>query len=113
MAALPDEFKISIENRDGIPVLQVCGEIDLATHEELTGQIRAAAADGKPVVVDLSRCAFIDSSGIRALLLGEREAESIAVAGASEQVKRVFEMTGVTQALELHETVELALDSLR
>lgn len=113
MATLPDEFKISIEDREGISVLRVSGEIDLATHEELTGRIRTAAADSKPVVIDLSGCGFIDSSGIRALLLGEREAKTIAVAGANDQVKRVFEMTGVTQALELHDTVEQALDSLR
>jgi anti-sigma B factor antagonist len=113
LAALPDEFKITIEDREGIPVIRVSGEIDLATHEELAGRLRAAAAKGKPVVVDLSACEFIDSSGIRALLLGEREAKSIAVAGASEQVRRVFEMTGVTQALEVHGTVEQALDSLR
>ena len=113
MAALPDEFKISIEDREGISVVRVSGEIDLATHEELSGQIHTAAAEGKPVVIDLSACGFIDSSGIRALLLGEREAETIAVAGASEQVRRVFEMTGIAQALALHETVEQALDALR
>ena len=112
MATLPDEFKISIEDRGGTSVVRVTGEVDLATHEELAEKLRAAANGAKAVVVDLSGCAFIDSSGIRALLLGARETERFLVAGAGEQVARVLEMTGVTQTVPVHDSVDRALESL-
>jgi anti-sigma B factor antagonist len=112
LSTLPDEFKVSLESRDGACVVFVSGEIDLATHDELTAKLREAARGEQPVVVDLSACHFIDSSGIRALLLGEREASGFSIAGAAEQVKRVLEMTGVTQAVPVHGTLEQALESL-
>ena len=109
--SLPDELKISVESREGASIVRVSGEVDLASHEQLTDRLREAAAANGPVVVDLSRCSFIDSSGIRALLLGEREADRFALAGAGEQVKRVLEMTGVGQAVPIHATVDDALAS--
>ena len=112
MTTLPDEFKISVETRGAATVVQVTGEVDLATHEELSERLREAAGAKKPVIVDLSGCPFIDSSGIRALLLGEREADRLAIAGAGAQVVRILEMTGVTQAVPVHDSVEKALEEL-
>jgi anti-sigma B factor antagonist len=106
--SLPDELKISVESREDASIVRVSGEVDLSSHERLTEQLRQAASVGA-VVVDLSDCTFIDSSGIRALLLGEREAERFALAGAGDQVKRVLEMTGVEQAVPVHATVDEAL----
>lgn len=55
------------------------------------------------VVVDLSGLAFIDSSGLRMLLLADARArehgyELVLLAGA-ESVQRVFEMTGALDVL--------------
>ncbi|MGH2922715.1 MAG: STAS domain-containing protein [Solirubrobacterales bacterium] len=108
--SLPDELKISAEGREGVTIVRVSGEVDLASHEQLTEQLRAAANGGDAVVVDLSGCSFIDSSGIRALLLGEREAERFALAGPGDQVMRVLEMTGVGQVVPIHASVDEALD---
>lgn len=107
--SLPDEIKISVESREGASIVRVSGELDLSSHEQLTARLRDAAAGDGAVVVDLSDCSFIDSSGIRALLLGERDAKRFALAGASEQVKRVLEMTGVGQAVPIHASVDEAL----
>lgn len=112
MSTLPDEFKIAIENRDDTAVVRVVGEIDLATHEELAEKLEEAAGRAGAIVVDLSECPFIDSSGIRALLLGARESDRFLIAGAGEQVARVLEMTGVTQAVPVHASVEQALESI-
>lgn len=101
-----------MEQRDDACVVIVRGEIDLATHEHLGEKLREAIGSGSPVVVDLSRCEFIDSSGIRALLLGDREANNFAIASPTDQVNRVLEMTGVSQALPVHASVEQALKAL-
>jgi anti-anti-sigma factor len=71
------------------------GELDLSTSPELIGAF--GKADGqRRLVCDLSAVTFIDSSGIRALIeLGQREPERFALAGASEPVERLLELTGV------------------
>lgn len=55
---------------NGMPyVVEVAGDIDIATVADLEHPVIGAIRDGRrPVVLDLSDCAFIDSSGIRLLL---------------------------------------------
>ena len=54
---------------DEVHVVHIAGEVDMSHEEELRGELRAAvAADPKGIVVDLTECEFIDSSGVRALL---------------------------------------------
>ena len=97
--------------------MSVHGELDLGTHERLTDALATAAEGKEPIVVDLSSCEFIDSSGVRALLLGMRGAEDsgsagFSVAGPNPQVQRILEITGLGKALPVHESLQAALDAL-
>ena len=57
-------------------MVHIAGEVDMSHEEELRGELRSAvAADSNGIVVDLTECEFIDSSGVRALLLS-REAQN-------------------------------------
>ena len=59
---------------DDVYVVRVAGEVDMSHEDELRDELRAAvAADAKGIVVDLTECEFIDSSGVRALLLSREE----------------------------------------
>ncbi|TNM70246.1 STAS domain-containing protein [Streptomyces sp. NP160] len=61
------------------------------------------------VVVDLAAVPFVDSSGLGALLLTLRRTTALggrlAVVGASEQVSRLFTVTGVSRIVSLHATL--------
>jgi anti-anti-sigma factor len=110
----PAQFEVSSERHDGACVLSVTGELDLSTHEKLSERLVAEAGKGDPVVVDLSRCAFIDSSGVRALLLGLKAGNEdgggpVSIAAPGPQVRRILEMTGLDRELVIHESVEAAL----
>jgi anti-anti-sigma factor len=64
--------------RDGsVHTITLCGELDLAharrVEQELTG---VESGDAGAIVVDLSGLTFIDSSGIRLLLLAHRRSRS-------------------------------------
>jgi anti-anti-sigma factor len=62
-----DEFGVTRSERDGVVVLALAGELDVAGVERLA----AAAADipaGASVVVDLTELGFMDSSGLRMLI---------------------------------------------
>ena len=61
---------------DDVFVVRVAGEVDMSHEEELRRELRTAiAAEPNGIVVDLTECEFIDSSGVRAVLLS-REAQN-------------------------------------
>jgi anti-anti-sigma factor len=58
-------FSIVSDQLDGMAVVTVSGEIDLTSSDSLQGSIERTTSP--TVVLDLSRVAFLDSSGIRAI----------------------------------------------
>jgi anti-sigma B factor antagonist len=64
------EVRIPEAIADGTPyVVEVAGDIDIATVGDLEEPVIRAIEQGRrPVILDLSDCVFIDSSGIRLLL---------------------------------------------
>ena len=69
-------------------------------------------------MVDLTECEFIDSSGIRALLLSRQEknpgggSETLAVAASSDQILRILGVMGLDQVIPIRPTVEEAATAL-
>jgi len=61
---------ITRHDRDGVSVLAVEGEVDLTNADALEQAVEEIAAGA--VVLDLSRVAYLDSSGIRAIDRGHR-----------------------------------------
>jgi anti-sigma B factor antagonist len=64
------EVRIPEATASGTPyVVKVEGDIDIATVGDLEEPVIGAIEQGRrPVILDLSDCVFIDSSGIRLLL---------------------------------------------
>ncbi|MFI0514932.1 STAS domain-containing protein [Streptomyces sp. WSLK1-5] len=103
---------------DGITVLGVDGEID---HDNVSGLTRALppaeAAEGRRVVVDLSRVTFMDSSGVNALITAYQGARAaggclrlVVVRGA---VLRTLQLVGLDTVIPFHPALEEALAATR
>jgi len=78
----------------------VRGEIDLADERPLIDEVDAVVGDSYDVVVelDLAGVDFIDSSGLRALLLLRRaHGERVLVGARSAPVQRVLEIAGLAE----------------
>src|SRR4051812_42228333 len=78
----------------------VRGEIDLADERPLIDEVDAVigAADDVVVVLDLAEAHFIDSSGLRALLLLRRSyGERVVLGARSAPVQRVLEIAGLAE----------------
>lgn len=103
---------------DGIHELRVTGELDQATVPDLEGPLTAAIdSDAHGILVNLTDCEFIDSTGL-GLLVNARErvndnSRHFGVCCPHEQVRRLLEITGIDQTIDLHETRDAALESLR
>jgi anti-sigma B factor antagonist len=104
----PTATPLLIETRrEGAAALvRVTGELDAYTSPQLSDACRALVDDDvRDVRIDLQGATFIDSSGLRALLLGHRQARdgggTLRVVDASEPVRRLFEITGLSVQLGL------------
>lgn len=79
------------------------GELDLATVPELLARIAPHRRPGNRVVIDLRPLTFMDSSGLRMLLVlheaSAGEGWELAVVQGPPEVQRVFELTGMDQLL--------------
>jgi anti-anti-sigma factor len=124
MAASPSadipQFEISSgPGPEDAYVVRVTGEVDMSHEEQLRAELhRAVEADAKGIVVDLTECEFIDSSGIRALLLSRQEknpggdSETLAVAASSDQILRILGVMGLDQVIPIRPTIEEAAAAL-
>jgi anti-sigma B factor antagonist len=84
--------------------LALTGELDLATAPALEGDLRAACEAGAgELLLDLSELSFIDSTGLRAVLVGRMLCEehqcSYRLVPGGPQVQRLFELAGVLDQL--------------
>ena len=78
------------------------GDLDLDGGDRIEALVAELVARGEDVVVlDLSAVAFLDSSGLGALIALSQGAGHVVVEDASPAVLRVFEMTGTTDVFDL------------
>ena len=100
-----EEFRIEEGRRDGVVVLRLRGDLDLASADTVAERLDALSAAGEPVLLDLDGLAFMDSSGLRVVL---QAAETSRTSGwlftltpGSEQVRHLFASAGVTDRLPI------------
>jgi anti-anti-sigma factor len=97
-------FRTEVQpERDGVRVVLI-GELDLATAAQLDEQLRELRAVGfQRFVLDLRQLAFIDSTGVRLIMrvneLAENDGIDLTVLQGPEHIRRVFELTGLTDVL--------------
>jgi stage II sporulation protein AA (anti-sigma F factor antagonist) len=115
----PAPFKVRSEQQDGVFVVTVEGELDMNTATDLERELEPPLAAGEArLLIDLSRCEFIDSTGI-ALIVRSWQAldgdgsERFALCGIGHQVKRVLDITGLEKTIPTDQTREQALERLR
>jgi anti-sigma B factor antagonist len=107
----------------GIRLLEVNGELDLSTAGQLEGPLEeAVAAQDAAVLIDLTDCTFIDSTGIALVVRAWQRVDTAAGNGGegglvlccqNEQVKRVLEVTGLEHSLRVFGTRDEAVAALR
>jgi anti-sigma B factor antagonist len=81
-------------------ILQVAGEVDLATRDELRERLLALVAEGaRHLVVDLTGLEFIDSSGLGVLIrvrnVVQEQGGSLTLVANQERILKPFRVTGL------------------
>jgi anti-sigma B factor antagonist len=92
---------------DGITLVMLSGEVDLALGDDLEYAGRDAIDRGAPVRVDVSRVTFIDSVGLGFLARiasAEREnGRRLPLAGARRNIQESIQLVGLTELVEFVE----------
>ena len=96
---------------DGTYVVSVAGELDLYTAPVLEEALELNGDASGRVVVDLSECTFLDSTGLAILVRADRRiGAALLVVACGRQVLRTFEVSGLDRQFVLHPTLESALN---
>ena len=115
-------FKVEVQSLDeGVGAVAVAGELDQATADELRGPLRKTIEDGiSAVMIDMSDCKFIDSTGLGVIVEAWQELQArngdsaaLSICCPAVEVRRLLEVTGLDQAIALRDTREDAIAVLR
>jgi anti-anti-sigma factor len=113
------ESEVRLEHRaDGISVVVLVGEHDLATRSDIEAALEAALGQGDGVAVDLSEADFIDSSTLHVLVSAARRATENGrgfsiVLPKNGAVRQVFELTGLLTQFASADSIDAAVEALR
>jgi anti-sigma B factor antagonist len=91
---------------DGYETLQVEGELDIATAPRMLAALNEALANMvSPLVVDLSRVVFMDSTGLALLMNARRRVmrlgQGFAIVCPGGPISRVFEIADMVESLHV------------
>jgi anti-anti-sigma factor len=100
MAKNPGVLELTIAQHDGAAEVTVRGEVDIHTCGELEKALTDLSDQGlRTITVDLQHVGFIDSSGLRVLVVGHKALQdnggSLIVANPSVTTARLLEVTGL------------------
>jgi anti-anti-sigma factor len=88
--------RIEVDEDGGVRVITLHGEHDVSTWRSLRDQLECVEGSGRPVVVDLSRASFIDSTIISVVAVAHQNHREIAlVAPTHYNGTRLVELIGI------------------
>lgn len=116
----PSPFQVRVGGLEqGIRTISVRGELDLNTAPQFKAPLEEALENGEgSVLIDLSDCEFIDSTGIALIVRAWQRLNSgdngrgLVICSQNDQVRRVLEITGLEVSIPVHATREEALAAI-
>lgn len=105
---------LTIQNNElsnGWQCIAVSGEIDLATVPELETAIDSVfSSNSHPLVVDLTESSFMDSTGLKTLVMANRKFDEdgrlFAIAVSGGPVSRLIDLSGVETSIRIVESTD-------
>ena len=105
------DLRVDVSQRGDWSIVEVGGEIDVATAPRLREQLIALVSNQHyRIVVDLSFVDFIDSTGLGVLISGLKRVRTnggeFALVCNESRIMKVFEITGLDAVFAIHETLD-------
>lgn len=109
-------MEIKEQERNGIIILDIIGEIDLYNAPDIKNHVLKKIESQKyNLVINMQEVSYIDSSGIGALISSlsnlKKYQGSLKITNIHDSVKKVFELTKLTSFFEIYADVDSAIAS--
>lgn len=108
-------MQVKTLNVDGVWVVEVDGEINLSTSQELKKFFEKLPM--KKVVVDLGHVGYIDSSGLATLVEMLKKVKSqggsLGLSGMSDKVRSLFEITKLDKLFQIYPDQKEAVSGVK
>lgn len=108
------DLRLRTRHTPGAIVVEVSGEVELHFAPQLREELYRVCEAGNPcIIVDLTGVSFIDSTGLGVLIGGLKRARtrgSLSLVCPQHKVRRVFEITGLTNVFKIWNSVEEAIN---
>jgi anti-sigma B factor antagonist len=93
-------FGVTVRHERGRVVVELAGELDLATAPRLRDRLALLSEGGEDqITIDLTHLDFVDSTGLSVLVMAFTRAQStggsVVMRNPSSAVMRIFEITGL------------------
>jgi anti-sigma B factor antagonist len=110
-------MEITQENIDNIAIVSLKGRLNVTTTADLEQVFNALLAENRTkILVECRELEYISSAGLRVLLAAAKQFKKIsgeiALAGLSQNVKQVFEISGFTSIFTIYTTRDEAVKSM-
>lgn len=109
-----DRLAVAVaQDGPGRYVITLAGELDLAAADGFWGELEPLIEPAGVVVLDGTELRFLDSSGLRVLLLANAKAKEVGgklrLIAPHRAVKRTLQVTGADELVTMCETLDEAL----
>lgn len=106
------------EKRAGVVIVGPKGSIDHENADsfeaKLLGEVEAAVANGRRLVVDFKDVGYMSSLGLRILIRADKAAKagslSLSVANLSQMMREIFKISRFDQIIPIYGSTEEALE---
>lgn len=96
-------FSVEVDDSDRTVRVTASGEVDVASAPRLSEALVGAIDSGRGVALDLSAVSFMDSSGLRTVVVANQAAldasTEFAVVAVSPVIRRLFAVTGLSELM--------------
>jgi anti-sigma B factor antagonist len=108
--------KLTVEKVGKVVVMKIFGDIEFDDSISVNEKFKSViASEGADVVLDLKDCAYVDSSGLGALVEGLKSAQKakgdLRLCHLSEDFKEVLMMTRTMKYFQVFDSIDKAIDS--
>jgi anti-sigma B factor antagonist len=104
-------------SQDGVTVIAITGSLDSNTSTQAQEKVLPLITQQCCLVLDLTECVYVSSAGLRVLLMIAKQLASqqghLGLAGISNEIQDVMEMTGFSGFFQTFATVQEAAAALK
>ncbi|MEA2784071.1 MAG: anti-sigma factor antagonist [Candidatus Eremiobacteraeota bacterium] len=109
-----EDLSIHVHVVDDMQVFELVGSLDIATSPTVRAALTSASERGSHrLIVDLTQVDFLDSTGLGALIGGQRRAKEfsgeVRLVAKEGQILRLLRITGLLKVFAVYATLDDAL----